>query len=94
MQSIKDTMFEYLNTKYQRYNVTHKQMTHQKKKIWRLKKTLVRETKKNKKKICNKVYNFFSSNLCLMFDLSNMGIYNHRVNFHGKILSLKKKSSS
>ena len=37
-----------------------------------------------------------------MFDLSNkgkmsekvMGIYNHRVNFHGKILSLKKKSSS
>ena len=93
-------MFEYLNTKYQRYNVTHKQMTHQRKKNVAVKKTLVRETKK--REICNKVYNFFSSNLCLMFHLTNKGkmseplmrIDNHHVNFHGKILSLKKKSSS
>ena len=91
-------MFEYLNTKIQCY--TQANDASEKKKMWRLKKTLVRETKK--REICNKVYNFFSSNLCLMFHLTNkgkmseplMGIDNHHVNFHGKILSLKKKSLS
>ena len=42
-----------------------------------VKKILVRETKK--REISNKVYNFFSSNLCLMFDLSNKGKMSEKV---------------
>ena len=65
-------------------------------------KKILPEKQKKKRELSNKVYNFFPSNLCRMFDLSNkgkifeqvMGIVKHRVNFHRKILSLKKKSSS
>ena len=66
-----------MNTRFQKYNVTNKQMTHQRKKNVAVKKILVRE--KKKREISNKVYNFFSSNLCLMFDLSNKGKMSEKV---------------